>query len=237
MGTSKVDFRGQSFWTRDSVVRVVLALLVAELDPVTTSEPELDALLNRWALNAALGVTGAVDAVMDDYVTNDHIVELIHTAIPPIQGRLPNDAVVEVADPAFLRRTAVGMAPPTDALARVLPGFARFWLRWTDCSLASCLMCEEAIGGLTTVVSARFASATHEYVTERLSAVTPPMSYTSSRHERNAACPDVASSLQQHGRSRCVNRCDKALAVEVNGTRLAEAVGSSKPAASGSLGA
>ncbi|TCO47924.1 hypothetical protein EV646_105484 [Kribbella antiqua] len=114
MGTSKVDFRGQSFWTRDSVVRVVLALLVAELDPVTTSEPELDALLNRWALNAALGVTGAVDAALDDHVTNDHIVELIHAAIPPIQGRLASDAVVEVTDPAFLHRAVVDIAPPID---------------------------------------------------------------------------------------------------------------------------
>jgi hypothetical protein len=33
MGTSKVDFRGQSFWTRDAAVSVILALLVAELDP------------------------------------------------------------------------------------------------------------------------------------------------------------------------------------------------------------
>jgi len=77
MGTSKVDFRGQSFWTRDAAVRVVLALLVTELDPVTRSEPELDALLDRWALSAAVGVTGAVDVALDNYVTNDHIIELI----------------------------------------------------------------------------------------------------------------------------------------------------------------
>ncbi|TCN27672.1 hypothetical protein EV644_15410 [Kribbella orskensis] len=123
MGTSNVDFRGQSFWTRDSVVSVVLALLVAELDPVTTSEPELDALLNRWALNAALCVTGAVDAALDDYATNDHVVELIRAAIPPIEGRLANDdALVEVTDPAFLRRAAaVGMAEPIDAPAALAP--------------------------------------------------------------------------------------------------------------------
>jgi hypothetical protein len=121
MGTSKVDFRGQSFWTRDSVVRVVLALLVAELDPVARSDPELEALLNRWALNAALGVTGAVDAALDDHVTNDRVVELIQAAIPPIQGRLASDAVVEVTDPAFLRRAAVGMAPPIDPPAALAP--------------------------------------------------------------------------------------------------------------------
>ncbi|MEV0796202.1 hypothetical protein AB0I34_00860 [Kribbella sp. NPDC050281] len=118
MGTSRVDFRGQWFWTRDAAVTVVLALLVAELDPVTTSEPELDDLLNRWALSAALGVTGAVDAALDDYVTNDHIVELIHAAIPPVQDRLTSNALVEVTDPAFLRRAAaVGMDPPIDAPA------------------------------------------------------------------------------------------------------------------------
>src|SRR5262245_23649365 len=110
MGTSNVDFRGQSFWTRDSVVRVVLALLVVELDPVTRSEPELDALLNRWAENAALGVPGAVDAALDDYVTHDHIVDLIHAAIPPIRGRLATDGVVEVTDPVFLRRAAASIA-------------------------------------------------------------------------------------------------------------------------------
>lgn len=92
---------------------------------MTTSEPELDALLNRWALNAALGVTGAVDAALDDYVTNDHIVELIRAAIPPIEGRLANDALVEVTGPAFLRRAAaVGTAAPIDAPAALAP-----WVR------------------------------------------------------------------------------------------------------------
>lgn len=118
MGTSRVDFRGQSFWTRDAAVTVVLALLVAELDPATTTEPELDALLDRWALSAALDVTGAVDAALDNYVTNDHIVELIHAAIPPIHDRIVGDALVEVTDPAFLRRAAaVGVDPPVDAPA------------------------------------------------------------------------------------------------------------------------
>ncbi|MGW5190539.1 hypothetical protein ACWEOO_14860 [Kribbella sp. NPDC004138] len=118
MGKSKVDFRGQSFWTRDAAVSVVLALLVAELDPVTPSEPELDALLDRWALNAALCVTGAVDAALDDYVTNDHIVELIHAAIPLIQDRLVGDALVVVTDPAFVRRAAaVGVDPLVEAPA------------------------------------------------------------------------------------------------------------------------
>ncbi|TCC57127.1 hypothetical protein E0H73_32145 [Kribbella pittospori] len=123
MGTSRVEFRGQSFWTRDSAVSVVLALLVAELDPLTTSEPELDALLDRWALNAALCITGAVDAALDDYVTNDHLVELIRAAIPPIDGRLASDdALVEVTDPAFVRRAAaLGVDPPIDAPAALAP--------------------------------------------------------------------------------------------------------------------
>ena len=118
MGTSKVDFRGQSFWTRDAAVRVVLALLVTELDPVTRSEPELDALLDRWALSAAVGVTGAVDVALDNYVTNDHIIELIRAAILPIRDRLVGDALVDVTDPAFRRRAAaVGVDPPVEAPA------------------------------------------------------------------------------------------------------------------------
>ncbi|MGW5195168.1 hypothetical protein ACWEOO_38355 [Kribbella sp. NPDC004138] len=118
MGTSKVDFRGQSFWTRDTAVSVVLALLVAELDPVTPSEPELDALLDRWALSAAVGVTGAVDVALDNYVTNDHIIELIRAAILPIRDRLGGDALVDVTDPAVQRRAAaVGVDPPFEAPA------------------------------------------------------------------------------------------------------------------------
>ncbi|MET9314590.1 hypothetical protein ABZX12_22490 [Kribbella sp. NPDC003505] len=59
-----------------------------------------------------------MDAALDTYVTNDRIVELIHAAIPPIQDRIVGDALVEVTDPAFLRRAAaVGVDPPVDAPA------------------------------------------------------------------------------------------------------------------------
>ncbi|MGW7684885.1 hypothetical protein ACWGID_29365 [Kribbella sp. NPDC054772] len=145
MGTSKVEFRGQSFWTRDAAVSVVLALLVAELEPVIPNEPEFEAMLDRWALSAALCATGAVDAALDDHVTKDRIVELIRSAIPPIQNRLAGDALVEVRDPAVLRRAAaVGVDPPIEAPAALAP-WAREGLAAVDRLIAGRL--PEVAGG------------------------------------------------------------------------------------------
>ena len=83
-----------------------------------------------------VGVTGAVDAALDDYVTNDHILGLIHAAIPTIRGRLTSVAVVEVADPAFLRRAAVGTAQPVDP-----PAALGAWVREVLAALDQLLAC------------------------------------------------------------------------------------------------
>jgi hypothetical protein len=104
VSTSFVGYRGCGFWTRDAALETVLGLLVVELHPLSETDGTLNAVLDRWTLQATVGFMGCVSPALDENLAHLGVSALVAAGLRRILAGLPADGTIGVDDPAFRAR-------------------------------------------------------------------------------------------------------------------------------------